>query len=343
MNNDVLRVENFKDEDLSVNSSHFKNDSNKNSIDAKKTTLISLIKDEYKDKGNNYNSLILAPKPKIFSTIILALSLILLIVALSVFCYQTKDILYAVVLAIICALTMPLSLTYFFNKLDTKSNFSFLSTLKMFGLGALVYCLSNALYQSVIETTNYSGYLIVFARCIIEMLSILIITALFYKQNIKTGTITLMFIACAVASGFSAFKSFSTMFNSLFIKIQIFDGQSLSVAAIVNTGSWANRSINALFKTIGYYGFYQPLIFVALNVIIAFSLNYYFNKKSRASEAKTSNLLIIITCLLINALISVNTSILFFEIIYNASAVLFTAYMFYEVLEFSIKNEKYKD
>ncbi len=343
MDNDILRVENFKDADKSVNSSHFKNDTDNNLINAKKTSLSTLVKNEFKDNYSLANNAIIMPKPKIFTTILLAFSLALLIVALALFCNKTKDILYAVVLAIICSLTIPLSLIFFFSKLDSKSNFSLLSILKMFGFGALAYCLLDALYNYFIEITNFSGYLITFARCIIDMLAIIIMTTLFYAQNKKTGAMTLMLIACTVASGFSAFKSFSTMFNSLFIKIQIFDGQSLSVAAIVNTGNWATRSISALFKTIGYYGLYQPLIFVSLNVIIAFSLNYYFNKKTRASENRTSNLLIIITCLLINALISVSTSIIFFEIIYNACAILFTAYMFYEVLEIAIKNEKYKD
>ncbi|MBR5439036.1 MAG: hypothetical protein IKV61_02345 [Clostridia bacterium] len=343
MEKDILRVENFKDANANINSSHFKNAVDKKIVENQNTSIATLIRDELASDDNSPTTLSLTTKPKIFSTFILAVSLIVASVLLALFCYFTKEIYFAVLLAGVCSIIIPMTLTYFFSKLDTRGELSILFILKTFALGALAYCVLEIVFTNIVELINYSGYLTSLTKCLVDMAVVTLITALLYSQNKKTGTITLMLIACTVASGFSTFKSFTTMFNSLFIKVQIFDGQSLSVGAIINTGNWATRSINSLLKTTVYYGLYQPLIFTSLNVIIGFSLNYYFNKKSRDIDNRTSNLLIIITCLLINALISVSTSIIFFEIIYNVCAILFTAYMFYEVLDYSIKNEKYKD
>ena len=90
MDNDILRVENFKDADKSVNSSHFKNDTDNNLINAKKISLSTLVKNELKDNYGLTNNAITMPKPKIFTTILLAFSLALLIVALALFCNKTK-------------------------------------------------------------------------------------------------------------------------------------------------------------------------------------------------------------------------------------------------------------
>lgn len=344
MENDILRVENFKDADESVNSSHFKNNKNITSLKASKNSIMKLIYDEKVDfKSHAIENSKLAPKPKLFSSIILALSLFVANLILAVTCFVTKEISFAVACAVLFSITVPLSLTYFFYRLDTRSNFSFLNVLKTFAVGALAFGVLEIAFKKLIPSTLQFNNLVVIAKSLIDMAVVLIITILFYKQGKKTGAITLMFIACTVASGFSTFKSFLTTFDSLFIKVQIFDGQSMSVGAIINTGEWANRSMTALFKTLFYHGFYTPLMFTMLNVIIGFSLNYYFNKTARESENGTSNLFVIIICILINALISVGTSIRFFEIVYNVCAVLFTAYMIYEVLDYSIKNEKYEE
>lgn len=343
MDNEILRVKNYKDDEKNLNSSSFKSASN-NLIKNNKNSIVNFVQSEIKESAiSKTETVLLTRKPKILNSIFLALSFILASVILALFCFFTKEIYFAVLLAVISSITIPLSLTLFFKSLDTRSNYPLLSSLKTFGCGALAFCVLEVIFTSVSSLTNYYGNILTLTRCLTDMVLIILITTLLYKHSEKTGTITLMYIACTVACGFSAFKSFTYIFNSLFIKVQIFDGQSLSVGAIINTGDWAKRSITALFKATAYYGLYQPLIFTALNVIIGFSLNYYFDKKTRATENKTSNLLIIITCLLINALISVSTSIIFFEIIYNVCAVLFTAYMFYEVLDYSIKNEKYKD
>ena len=339
MDNDILRVENFKEEEL--NSSHFKNSVEENKSKSAKNSIASFIRDEKNNKAKDSEAL--TEKPKLINSLFLAVAFIAFDTVLALCCFLTKEIYFAIACAVLTSVTLPFSLTYFFRALDTRSNFSTLSIFIMFICGAIAFYALEIIFTKAIDLIFRTNNLVVLSRCLLDMTLIALITMLFYKKSKKEGSIALMVIACAVASGFCTFKSITTTFESLFIKVQIFDGQSLSVGAIINTGNWATRSLTQLFKGLFYNGFYKPLIFTALSVVIGYSLSFYLNKTERGKHNRTSNLLIIITCMLINALISVSTSILFFEIIYNICAVLFAGYMFYDVLDYSIKHEKYKD
>ncbi|MBO5852129.1 MAG: hypothetical protein J6R29_07335 [Clostridia bacterium] len=343
MENDVLRVENYNEADASINSSHFKNSTEINSANKNKpfTPLPTKPKKNkaYKMTGNET----FVPRPKVLSSLFLGLTLVFLDVLLIYICHTTKEISYAVVCAALSSLTVPFTLTYFFCRLDTRGCYSLATIFKMFACGALAYCALEAFYANYLNSTNNSKSLILLLQSIIEIVLMLVLTVLFYSQSKKTGALTLMLIACTVTSGFSTLKSFLTTFDALFIKVQIFDGQNLSVGAIINTGDWANRSILSMFENFFYQCYYKPLIFTLLSVIIGYSLNYHFNKIARIKQNLTSNLLIIFACVFIYALMSVDTSIAFFEIIYNACAVLFPVCMLYDVLSFLMKNEKYKE
>ena len=73
MENDILRVENLKNADANINSSHFKNNTETNSQKKNKTSIPSLIRDERNKTylGSEAEIKTLAPKPKILNAIIL--------------------------------------------------------------------------------------------------------------------------------------------------------------------------------------------------------------------------------------------------------------------------------
>ncbi len=343
MDNEILRLKNHDKDDKEFNVSHF--DGTKKLEETKhKTSIASLIFEEADSLKTIYNHVEIATeKPKLFSTITIGLLLFVIDVIVGLFCYFTLKISLAIALIIICCATFPLLLTHFFYKLDTRSKYPFLTMFKLLTIGACVFFITETLFTTFSKYINTNNYLLTLLQSVLEISAIIAITSLFYKKNTKTGQITLMLIACTIASGFSFSKSLASTFDSLFVKVEIIGEPNETVGAIINSSNWAKTSIDNLIKNISFFGFYQPLMFISLCCIIGFSLNLYFENATIADKTKTSSLMMIILCIVINTLININTSVFLFHVIYNSCSIIFTAYMLYEVLDFSIKNEHYKE
>ena len=72
MDNDILRVENFKEEEL--NSSHFKNSVEENKSKSAKNSIASFIRDEKNNKAKDSEAL--TEKPKLINSLFLAVAFI---------------------------------------------------------------------------------------------------------------------------------------------------------------------------------------------------------------------------------------------------------------------------
>ena len=339
MNNDFLRLNNVTAQtDTSVNKYSVKSAQKKKTSRTDGNSALSLIIDEVYDgdSGLIYNERV--QKPKIIDSIAFSFVYLVVIMAFMLLVEAKANLFLIYVLAIISAILVPVSLVYFFYRLDVRGRLKFSSIIYLVSVGFVVYVFIDFIFKRFVgETLSFYMYVITI-RSAIELLSIVLISIFVIKNKSKCSRMTAILIACAVSSGFAVAEALSGNLSAMFVSVEVHQLGS-SVGAILNMNSFIQRSATNLLNQIADTAFLQPLMFVMLITIL---VKIFVNDEWSIRKRSVTIVFTFLFCAVTHALTNISTPFNVLSILYNVVSIAFTLYLFGKMLNNTIKAEKYE-
>ncbi len=345
MDNEFLRYENnpnLKSKEVSFTSFNKKNNQESNKKHA--NSLWSFINEE----EISFNKKILleesAPveKPKLGEAVNLFIVVLLLNVLLVNFCSLTNNIFFLFILIFLSSVTIPISIMFFFYKLNTRSKISVINVIKFLGIGAFAFLIMGGVLDKALITNLNYNYIVLSIKNCIEFLTVLIIVWLSIKSIKCQDIMTIMYIASIISGGYAMAKCMVELVEIVFIRVQITNNGVVSaVGAIINNSDSVKISIKALIDNILYIAMYKTSLFILIMVISSFAIRNLMFRNENNLSAITLWLLIVFS-VSINAFSLLNPSIKFLKILYMIFSISITSYLFLNVIDSSIKMENYK-
>ena len=342
MGNEILRRNspNSDSHDLSI-ASFGENQNPK--IDARPNSLISFFTDEKKAVQEKLALEDSKPvqKPKLGGSTTIFIELLVITILLLYFCISVNNVFFMSVLIFIASAIMPITMVYFFNKLNTRGRLRLSTVIRLLATGVITYLILDFLFDKFfLDSSNYA-YIFTSIRSIVELVVILFIVGFTLKALKQHNIMTVLYIASILSAGFALSRSLVEMFEVMFIRIQISQNGVISaVGAIINSTESAKYSIDALIENIFYIGFFKPFVFISLTVINGFALRFLFYNKN--GEQNPFGLIVLLVFSLVTiGFSSLTSSINFLQILYTVCTIIVTGFALYHVIENSIKTENY--
>ncbi len=344
MDNEILRVSNKERiNDTEIASSSYGGVSEKNSTAKKENSFYSLLTGELSDRQNLSNAnKVAVDKPKLFEPIALAVLLLASILIISLVCYITKELSLVPLLILLSGVSVPTALTYFCFRLNTHNDVNLMSILKLALTGAVVSAIINYIFNSVSNTFFGASIVATLVRCIVEILAVVFIIIFAVNNNKSNNYMSVLLISCSVAAGFICVQTVTELFYSLFIRMDVSDGNlTQSLGAIINSDNYINLSVKSLVYSVVNLSLFKPSIFILLSIINGFAFRFVSVKNSNGTVSGITGGLLYPLTLVVYLLTEFVSSISFMQAIYNTMALMLTVYTFYMVVNYCIKNENY--
>ena len=175
MDNEFLRYENnpnLKSKEVSFTSFNKKNNQESNKKHA--NSLWSFINEE----EISFNKKILleesAPveKPKLGEAINLFIVVLVLNVLLVNFCSLTNNIFFLFILIFLSSVTIPISIMFFFYKLNTRSKISVINVIKFLSIGAFAFIIMGGVLDKALITNLNYNYIVLSIKTLCNFLLI---------------------------------------------------------------------------------------------------------------------------------------------------------------------------
>ncbi len=339
MDKDYLRVNSEKRlADSEVNEYSVKSKAKKNKS-FEKNSAIKLIFDEIYSKSKSFDiSKGNIKKPMLLDSIIFSLILLVLGVVLCVVAYVLREFFLLQLLVFYFSFFVPVSLLYFFYRLDVNGGIKFSMLVYCILAGVATYIISELFFANFVSETMHSYHSNVAFRCLFELLSIALICFFVIRGMQSVSGTTSLLIACAVASGFSFTKCLSENFTALLINVSVSPGGE-AVGAILNIEEFIKTSSRKIISSVATISVYRPFVFIALSVIIAKILN---NDGWSLGKKTITTFFTFLFCCVTYILSSLKTSFNTLAILYNLISILFTGFLFFSAINDCIKSEKYE-
>lgn len=347
MNNDYLRLNNSElKSDKSVNIYSAKHSKVKNVESNLSKSALSIIIDEVYSSGDsvefiNENTV---EKPKILDSIIFSFVFLLVIIAITFVCTVTKDLILILCLSVLLAMFVPVSLLYFFYRLDVRGKLKFSSLIYYMLLGGVfLICIDFVFKTSMNQAFN--DYLSnVSVRCLVELIGIFLISFFIVRGKFNRARTSAILITCAVSAGFALTKSLYGNFMSLFVDADVetnlgFFDYGMRLGAIINHEGFIGLSFDNLLSTASSLSFLQPMIFMFVAIIF---IDVLETEDWSITKRAISSIFAFIFCATAYILTSVYTSFSVLSLLYKSLSIIFVLYLFVKTINDCIKSEKYK-
>ena len=342
MGNEFLRLENKSNLDDTVSTVSFGEKPLKKN-DGETNTLLNFFRSERVDFNEKLvlEDKVPVEKPKLYECVSLLIELIIISALLIYFCLSVNNLFFSVILIVFTGMILPISMVFFFYKLNTRWKIPTTLLINLFIVGLCAYLIVDVvLDRFILYTLNYAN-IVVPIKNTVEIGIVILIIGFVVKYVKKYNVFSVLLIACIVSAGFSAGKSMVEMFEVMFVRVQVTNGGITSaVGAIINSDESVRISIKTLLHNLLNISVFKPAIFISLAVINGFVIRYLLFRKNNEKSPLSLIFLFFFTIILM-AFSSINSSILFLQVIYTAVCVITTAYALYQVVEHSIKNENY--
>ncbi|MBE5744433.1 MAG: hypothetical protein E7358_07000 [Clostridiales bacterium] len=347
MDNNYLRLNNNElktDKNVNIYSakhSKIKDKEKKNSISA-----ISMIIDEV--YGVRDTAELIAKdaveKPKILDAIIFSFVFLLFIMALTFVCNVVKDLLLLLTLCVIFALFIPISLVYFFYRLDVrgKLKFSSLFFYSLFGGAFLIFI--EFTFNTMVNKAIHDYFSTVALRCLIELLGVFLISTLFIRNKFNRARTTSIMITCAVSAGFAFTKALFNNYTALLVDVDVetnlgFFEYGMRIGAILNQDGFIGLSLENLLSKSSLNSFLQPLIFMLVAIIF---IDVFESEDWSITKRAVRSIFAFLFCATTYILMSIHTSFNILSMLYRALSVVFVLYLFIRTVNGCIKSENYE-
>lgn len=300
---------------------------------------LQLIFDEIYNKGNSIAvSGATSNKPKLLDAIVFSSIMLLFTVILAVFTYFAREFFLLQLLVICSALILPISLLYFFYRLDVKAKVKFSTLVYLVVIGVAIFVITELIFDKFISQTHQAYHSFVAIRCLIELLVVSLVCYLINGgMRIKSATTPLL-IASAVAVGFAISKSLAQNFSLLLINLNVApSGETLG--AIVNVEGFIRDSANRVIASFATVSVYRPFVFIALCIIIERVLT---SENTSAGKKTATSFFTFLFCSVTYILSSLQTPFNVLTFLYNLISIVFTGYLFINAINSCVKAEKYE-
>ena len=345
MDNDILRVNNkdrIFDEDVNVSS--FGESVQKKVAVKKENSVHNFLEDELLEKQVNV-VIQKAPvdKPKLFEPIALSVLLIMIALILSIVCYFSGELFIVPAYILILGLTVPISFSFFFFRLNTRGDVNFLTIVKLFLVGIAISIVLSLIFELI--SRSYFGDSIIFSvvKCTVELFVVTVITIITLNSHKNCSYIAVLLVACAVSSGFACAHTVTECFYDLFMRTEVTDGNvTQSLGAIINDSKFIKFSVRALVLDGFNIGLFKPFMFISLTIINGYAFKYISTKTNNRTTNSMAGSLFFPLTICLYSLSEFISSIPFLQLLYNAIALVVAIYSFIKIINFCIKNENYK-
>lgn len=341
MNNEYLRLDNPDAKvDSTVNKYSAKTQVKRKAKKQELTSTIDLILEEVYESQNT-TTLInqeTVHKPKILDTIVFSFIFLIAIIFLGIVTRLSTSLLLTFILSVSSAFFIPVSFIYFFHRLDVRGNIKFSTIVYCFTLGATAYLMIDYLFDKFVSETIHFYIYIVSVRCVIELLSIIILSILFIEGNAKRFKTSAILIACALSSGFVFAQSLSQNLSALLVKVDIYRYGS-SVGAILNLSESIKDSSENLLNVLPNTCFLEPLIFVTLSMIL---VDITANENWSLGKRTVTTLFTFLFCCLTYVLSAISTPFGILSVIYNVISLVFAILLFIRMVNSCVATERYE-
>ena len=342
MSNDILRRENKNNLDDSVSSVSF-GDKPVKKNEIKSNSLLSFFKSERKEFTEKLalEETVPTEKPKLYEPLMLFIELITISALLIYFSLSVNNVFFAVVLIAFTGLIIPISMVFFFYRLNTRWKIKTSLIAQLFAIGVGAYLILNVVFDKLIKYSNNYVNLVMPIKSVVEISVILLIVGFAVKGIKRYNVMSVLLISCIVSAGFSASKSMVEMFETLFIRVQISNnGITSAVGAIINSPESVKISIKTLLRSLLNISVFKSAIFISLTVINGFVLRHLLLRK-KGEKSPLGLVFLLCFTMIVTAFSSVTSSITFMQTVYVIICILATGYALYHVIEYSVKNENY--
>lgn len=338
MDKDYLRLNcESRIEDNEVNEYSVKFALKKKKTEENNSTL-QLIFDEIYNKGNSIAVSGATPnKPKLLDSIVFSVIMLLFNVVLAVFTYFMREFFLLQLLVICSAVIVPISILYFFYRLDVRGNVRFSTLVYSVIVGVVIFCATKLVFDRFVSQTYEWYYSVVAIRCLVELLLVSVSCYLIIGNMRNKSATTPLLIACAVAVGFAFSKSLSQNFSSLLTNVNV-SPSGETVGAIVNVEDYIKNSTKNLIALFATVSVYRPFMFIALSTIIVRILT---NEVSSAGKRTATSFFTFLFCSVTYILSSLQTPFNFLTFFYNLISIVFTGYLFINAINSCIKTTAY--
>ena len=343
MDNEILRVNgNEKINNEEVNVSSFGNDKKK--IDKiKQNSFYNFLTDELNEKQfKNESEVTCVEKPKLFDSIALAVLLGIATLTLSLLCLFTGELVFVPFLILIAGVTIPLSITYFCFRLNTHNDVTFLNIVKYAFAGAIISVVVNFIFKSL--STSIFGSSISFSliKSIIEIVSVLIALSICIVNNKCANYTSVLLIASSISAGFIITDTVTELFYSLFISMDVSDGNiTKSLGAIINSDKYVKSSVKNIVYSVFKSSVFRSTVFMVSMILNGFAIRFVSVKNTTSNINSLTGGLLFPLAIIIYVLSEFLSSISLLQIVYNIVAFLIAIVVFYKVVDYCIKIEKY--
>lgn len=332
MNNDFLR---FSNKELNCDDGVVKYSKDSEikikKKSAKNNTALKIIINEISDynKSVNLTSESSNATPKLLGSLIFSACLFLTCCVVSAIAYLSSKFFTLPILIFCFSIFVPASFFFFFYKLNCNKKVNVSVLLIAILLGAMIFILVELVFSKNVSEALQKYHYVVAVKCLIELLSIFLISLLIIRTCKISEISTRLLIACAVASGYSFVSSLSQNFYSLLITVNV-GGSSDAVGAIINLKSLVNESIVNVVKTAPIFSIFKPCMFISVAIILVKTIN--LDLKSTIISVFT-----FIFCLSTYVLTSLQTPFNVLSVVYNVFSVLLVGYLLVKTVNACIK------
>ncbi len=342
MSNDILRHKNKSTVDNSVSVASF-GDKKVRTTEEKSNSLLSFFRSErigFNEKLALEDA-VPVEKPKLYEPMSLFIELIAISALLIYFCISVNNVFMTVVLMCLSSLIIPVTMVFFFYRLNTRWKMKTSLIVQLASLGVGSSLVLDVVFDKLINYSfNYANWVLP-VRNVVDICIVLLIVGFVLKGIKQYSVMSVLLVASIISAGFSASKSMLQLFEVMFVRVQVTNnGITTAVGAIINTPESVKISITALLHNLLNISIFKPTIFISLTVINGFVLRHIFFRKSGEKYPLGTVFLFCFT-LIITAFSSIVSSIKFLQVLYTIICVVATGYALYQVVEQSIKQENY--
>ncbi len=347
MNNDYLRLNNDDlKSDNTVNIYSAKHSKSKTKEVSSSKSAISLLIDEIYSAGETAefinNDAI--EKPKVLGAIVFSFVFLLVIMAISFICSVVKDLMLVLCLCILFAFFVPVSILYFFYRLDVRGKLKFSSIAYYMLLGGAFLIGVEFIFNTNINQLVRGYFPNVVLRCLVELGGVLLISILIVRAKFNRARSTAILITCAVSAGFAITKGLYSNFLSMFVEVDVetnlgFFDYGMRLGAILNHDGFIGLSLENLLNEAPMTSFLQPMIFMFVAIIF---IDVLETQDWSMTKRAISSIFAFIFCATTYILMSIQTSFNVLSLLYKTLSVIFVLYLFAKTVNSCIKSEKYE-
>ena len=299
-NDDLLKVENFEQNEYVVASSIVEVPIEKTSKPEKKVTLLNVLLSAVSVNKRSDGAYAKLRPIKTLKFLVVIAIVALLLFLMSKF---SEAKLFASALILFAAFAFPMLLIVLHYELNPKRNISFFQLFVSFLFGALLYITINSISNTFLVRSVYKSTIDIFLVPVFWGLGELFFVSLLAKMYNITDLSSNILLAVCIGMGYAFITALYSLYSGLFVSVDIVmgDAEHYAGSAVVDNSVYFSQSIDGVVKLIPWNCIVFPVLLVCWSIVVGnvVSLTELFGKKRAENPLSVYLLLILVIVLYI--------------------------------------------